>query len=135
MANWLFKEEPETYSFADLVRDGQTIWSGVANPQAQQHLRSVKKGDRVFFYATGKVKAIVGVMEVTADPTPDPADGSGKRVVVTVKSIRALKVPVALGAIKAEKAFAKWELVKQARLSVMPVPDELWVKVEKMGNG
>ena len=131
----MFKEEPDTYSFADLVRDGATTWSGVANPQAQKHLRSVKKGDRVFFYATGKVKAVVGVMLVTADPTPDPADDSGKRVVVSVKPIRALKAPVALGAIKADKAFARWELVKQARLSVMPVPDELWVKVEKMGNG
>jgi predicted RNA-binding protein with PUA-like domain len=135
MASWLFKEEPETYSFADLVRDGATTWSGVTNPQAQKNLRNIKKGDRVFFYATGKVKAIVGVMEVSADPTPDPTDAAGKRVVVTVKPVRALKAPVALGAIKADKAFAKWELVKQARLSVMPVPDELWVKVEKMGNG
>ena len=123
MANWLFKEEPETYSFADLVRDGSTTWSGVANPQAQKHLRSIKKGDRVFFYATGKEKAVVGVMEVTADPVPDPTDAAGKRVVVTVKPVRALKAPVALAAIKADKTFAKWELVKQARLSVMPVPD------------
>ena len=135
MANWLFKEEPETYSFADLQRDGSTTWTGVSNPQAQKHLRSVKKGDRVFFYHTGDEKAVVGVMEVTADPVPDPTDTAGKRVVVTVKPVRALKAPVALAAIKADKAVAKWELVQQARLSVMPVPDELWVKVEKMGNG
>ena len=82
MANWLFKEEPETYSFADLQRDGSTTWSGVANPQAQKNLRAIKKGDRVFFYATGKVKAVVGVMLVTADPVPDPADTTGKRVAV-----------------------------------------------------
>ena len=62
MALWLFKEEPDTYSFADLERDGSTLWSGVSNPLAQKHLRAVKKGDRVFFYATGKVKAVVGVM-------------------------------------------------------------------------
>jgi len=135
MANWLFKEEPETYSFADLERDGATTWSGVANPLAQKHLRSVKAGDRVFFYATGKEKAVVGVMEVTADPMPDPEDESGKRVVVTVKPLRRLSRSVTLTAIKADKAFAAWELVKQARLSVMPVTDELWLRVEKMGNG
>lgn len=134
MAHWLLKEEPDTYSFADLERDGSTVWSGVGNPLAQKHLRSIKAGDRVFFYATGKVKAVVGVMEVTADPTPDPADTTGKRVVVTVRPVAKLAAPVTLAAIKADKAFAAWELVKQARLSVMPVPDALWARVEKMGN-
>ncbi len=134
MANWLFKEEPETYSFADLVRDGSTTWSGVANPQAQKNLRAIKKGDCVFFYATGKVKAVVGVMRVTADPTPDQADATGKRVVVTVEPVRALAAPVTLAAIKADEAFAARELVKQARLSVMPVPDALWAKVGKMAG-
>ena len=135
MANWLFKEEPETYSFADLERDGSTTWSGVANALAQKHLRAVKKGDRVFFYATGKEKAVVGVMEVTADPTPDPTDESGKCVAVTVKPRRLLAKPVTLAAIKADKAFAQWDLVKQARLSVMPVPEELWARIEKMAAG
>jgi predicted RNA-binding protein with PUA-like domain len=135
MANWLFKEEPETYCFADLERDGTTTWTGVTNPQAQKNLRAIKKGDRVFFYATGKEKAVVGVMEVTADPVPDPGDTTGKRVAVTVKPVRRLKAPVTLAAIKADKAFAAWELVKQARLSVMSVPDALWAKIEKMGNG
>ncbi len=135
MARWLFKEEPDTYSFADLQRDGSTTWSGVTNALAQKHLRSVKKGDLVFFYHTGDEKAVVGVMEVSADPTPDPADPDKKRVAVTVKPVRKLKTPVTLSAIKSDKAFAAWELVKQARLSVMPVPDALWVKIEKMGNG
>ena len=134
MAHWLFKEEPDSYSFADLQRDGTTTWSGVTNALAQKHLRTIKKGDRVFFYHTGDVKAVVGVMEVTADPTPDPEDEAGKRVVVTVKPVRALKAPVTLAAIKADKAFAAWELVRVARLSVMPVPDEIWAKVEKMGS-
>lgn len=133
MAHWLFKEEPETYSFADIQRDGSTTWTGVTNALAQKHLRAVKKGDLVFFYATGKLKAVIGVMEVSADPTPDPADETGKRVAVTVKPLRALASPVTLAAIKADKAFAAWELVKQARLSVMPVPDELWARVEAMG--
>jgi predicted RNA-binding protein with PUA-like domain len=135
MANWLFKEEPDTYSFADLERDGSTTWSGVTNALAQKHLRSIKKGDRVFFYHTGNEKAVVGLMEVTADPTPDPEDETGKRVIVTVTPVRKLKTPVTLAAIKADKAFASWELVRQARLSVMPVPDALWGKIEKMGNG
>ena len=133
MARWLFKEEPEAYSFADLARDGSTTWSGVANALAQKHLRTVKKGDHVFFYATGKLKSVVGVMEVTADPTPDPADPNGKCVAVTVKPLRKLASPVTLATIKADKAFASWELVKQARLSVMPVPDDLWARIEALG--
>ena len=134
MALWLFKEEPETYSFADLQRDGSTTWSGVKNPLAQKHLAAIRKGDRIFFYHTGKEKAVVGVMEAAADPKPDPDDAAGKRVVVTVKPVRKLATPVTLAAIKAEKAFAKWELVRVARLSVMPVPEELWKKVEEMGK-
>lgn len=133
MANWLFKEEPETYSFADLQRDGSTTWSGVTNALAQKHLRSIKKGDRVLFYATGKVKAVVGIMQVTADPQPDTTDDRGKAVAVTVKPVRALAKPVTLAAIKDDSAFAQWELVRIARLSVMPVPDELWAKIEEMG--
>ncbi|HEV3384249.1 MAG TPA: EVE domain-containing protein [Gemmata sp.] len=134
MAHWLFKEEPGTYSFTNLERDGSTTWSGVTNALAQKHLRTIKKGDTVFFYHTGDEKAVVGVMEVTADPTPDRDDPAGKRVVVTVKPIGKLKVPVSLATIKADKAFAEWELVRISRLSVMPVPDELWKKIEKMGG-
>jgi predicted RNA-binding protein with PUA-like domain len=135
MARWLFKEEPGSYSFDDLLRDGSTTWTGVTNAQAQKHLRSIKKGDLVFFYHTGDEKAVVGVMEVAADPAPDPGDESGKRVAVIVKPLRKLKTPVTLAAIKADQAFAAWELVRQARLSVMPVPDALWAKIEKMGKG
>lgn len=135
MALWLFKEEPDSFSYDDLTRDGSATWSGVSNPQAQKNLREVKKGDRVFFYHTGKEKAVVGIMEVTADPTPDPDDEGGKRVVVTVKPVRKLKTPVTLGAIKADKTFATWELVKQARLSVMPVPEAFWKKIELMAGG
>jgi len=80
------------------------------------------------------LKAVVGVMEVSADPTPDPADASGKAVAVTVKPVRKLAAPVTLATIKADPAFAAWELVKQARLSVMPVPDDLWARIEALGN-
>jgi predicted RNA-binding protein with PUA-like domain len=134
MANWLFKEEPGCYSFADLERDGSTTWSGVTNALAQKHLRTIKKGDKVFFYHTGDEKAVVGVMEATADPTPDPDDPAGKRVVVTLKPLRKLNTPVTLAAIKADEAFAEWELVRISRLSVMPVPEKLWKKIEKMGD-
>ena len=131
MANWLFKEEPGTYSFAALQRDGSTTWTGVANALAQKHLRAVKKGDRVFYYHTGDEKAVVGVMEVTADPAPDPADETGKRVAVTVKPLRALKTPVTLAEIKADPAFKTFALVRISRLSVMPVTDAEWTRIEK----
>lgn len=132
MAHWLFKEEPAAYSFADLKSDGITTWSGVTNALAQKHLRAIKKGDRIFYYHTGDEKAIVGIVEATADPAADPDDSTGKRVIVTIKPVKKLKKPVTLAAIKAEEAFAEWELVRISRLSIMPVPDELWKKIEAM---
>ena len=135
MALWLFKEEPTAYSFADLQRDKTAMWEGVKNALAQKHLRAVKTGDRVFFYHTGDEKAVVGIMEVTADPQPASNDATGKLVAVTVKPVRALKKPVALAAIKADPAFAEWELVRQSRLSVMPVSDAIWKAIEEMAKG
>jgi predicted RNA-binding protein with PUA-like domain len=135
MADWLFKEEPGCYSYADLERDGATTWSGVTNALAQIHFRAIKKGDRILYYHTGDEKAVVGVMTAAADASPDPDDEKGKRVVVKVKPVGRLKNPVPLSAIKADKAFANWELVRIGRLSVMPVPAALWKKIEKMANG
>jgi len=135
MGLWLFKEEPESYSFADLQRDGSATWEGVTNALAQKHLRAVATGDRVLFYHTGSEKAVVGVMQVTAGPQPDPADETGKRVVVTVGPVRALAQPVTLAAIKADERFADWELVRLPRLSVMPVPEALWQAIESMSEG
>ncbi len=135
MAFWLFKEEPETYSFSELERDGATTWSGVTNALAQKHLRAVKPGDHIFFYHTGGERAVVGLMEAVTDPKPDPDDPTGKRVVVTVKPVRRFKNPVTLATIKADKAFAGWELVRLARLSVMPVPADLWKKIETLASG
>jgi len=134
MAHWLFKQEPSCYSFDQLQKDGSTTWDGVANPVAQKHLRAVKKGDRVFFYHTGNDKAVVGVMQVADDPKPDPNDDTGKMVAVTVKPVKKLKHPVTLAAIKADTAFASWELVRISRLSVMPVSDEIWKKIEAMSE-
>lgn len=130
MALWLFKEEPDCYSFAQLEADGRTFWEGVANPQALKNLRNCAAGDQVLFYHTGKEKAIVGIIEVTAAPVLDAEDPTA--VAVPVKPVRRLANPVTLAAIKADAAFANWELVKQARLSVMPVPPDLWAKIEAL---
>jgi predicted RNA-binding protein with PUA-like domain len=134
MAFWLFKCEPDCYSFADLKRDRCTVWDGVTNALAQKHLRAVKKGDRVLYYHTGDEKAVVGIAEVTAGPAPDPADPAGKLVAVTIKPVRALKQPVRLAAIKADDSFADWELVRIGRLSVMPVSEERWKRIEEMSE-
>jgi len=134
MALWLFKSEPDCYSYANLVTDRATDWDGVANALAQKHLRAVKKGDRVFFYHTGDEKAIVGVMQAAGDPKPAADDEKGKQVVIPVKPIRKLKTPVTLAAIKAEGTFADWELIRISRLSVMPVSEERWKRIEEMSQ-
>ncbi len=122
--NWLFKEEPSHYSFDDLARDRSTTWSGVKNALAQKHLRSVRKGDRIFYYHTGDEKAIVGIARATGNAYPDPADASGKAFVVDVEPVRRLPRPVTLAEIKADKRFAQFPLVRSARLSVMPVNED-----------
>ncbi len=124
--NWLVKEEPSHYSFATLVRDGRTSWSGVRNPLAQKHLKSMKKGDRVLFYHTGDEKAVVGIAEVLGEPYPDPADAAGKLFAVDIGPVKALKTPVTLAAVKADPRFATFPLVRMPRLSVMPVPNDIW---------
>ena len=134
MANWLFKEEPEHYSFADLEKDGSTTWEGVSNPVALKNLRQVKKGDRVFYYHTGREKAIVGEMVVVSAASPDAKDTS-KASPLTVSPVKRLSQPVTLKAIKADKAFADWDLVRNSRLSVMPVTDAQWQRVEQMSKG
>jgi predicted RNA-binding protein with PUA-like domain len=132
--NWLFKEEPTHYSFDDLVRDGKTSWTGVKNPLAQKHLRAVKKGDRIFYYHTGDEKAVVGIARAAGAAYPDPADKSGKLYAVDVEPVKKLDQPVTLAAVKADKAFAELPLVRMPRLSVMPVPDDLWKRIEGMSR-
>jgi predicted RNA-binding protein with PUA-like domain len=134
MAFWLFKQEPEEYSFADFVRDGSTLWDGISNALALKHLRACQKGDRAFFYHTGKEKAIVGILEITGPAVPDPNADDEKLVVVPVKPIQKLKSPVTLEAIKADPAFADWELVRIGRLSVMPCSPERWQQILKMSE-
>ena len=132
--NWLFKEEPSNYSYDDLARDGRTSWTGVRNPLAQKHLRSVQKGDRVFFYHTGAVKAVVGVAKAVANAYPDPADKDGKLYAVDVAPVRKLKKPVTLAAVKADTAFDTFPLTRMPRLSVMPVTDDEWDRIEAMAG-
>jgi len=134
MALWLFKEEPDHYSFADLRRDGKTLWDGVSNALARQHLRNVQKGDRVLCYHTGKEKAVVGVMKVTTGPRPDPAEDDPKAVVVEVTPVKELRRPVTLAEIKADPAFVGWELVRISRLSVMPVTEAQWRRIQELSE-
>jgi predicted RNA-binding protein with PUA-like domain len=132
---WLVKEEPANYPFSQFVKDGKTVWSGVKNPVAQRNLRSMKPGDKVFYYHTGNEKAVVGVAKVASDPRPDPADKDGKLHVVDLVPERALKQPVTLAEVKAVKDFADFSLVRLPRLSVMPVTDQQWAWIEKRGSG
>ena len=131
---WLVKEEPTNYSYDQFTADGSTIWSGVKNPVAQRNLRSMKKGDRVFYYHTGNEKAIIGTAKVTTAAYDDPKDQSGKLVVVELAPDKKLKRPVTLAEIKASGRFADWALVRIPRLSVMPVTDEQWEAIETMAR-
>ena len=130
--NFLFKEEPTHYSFDDLVRDKTTVWSGVKNALAQKHLKTVKKGDRVFFYHTGDEKAVVGIAKAVTDAYPDPKDKSGKLAAVDIAPVRKLPRAVTLAEIKARRSLASMPLVRISRLSVMPVTDSEWSTIERM---
>ena len=132
--NWLFKEEPTHYGFDAFVKDKKTVWSGVKNPVAQKHLRSVRKGDRIFYYHTGGEKSVVGIATALGDAYADPADKSGKQSVVDVAPVKKLPRPVTLKEIKADRSFKDFPLVRISRLSVMPVTDAEWKRIEEMAN-
>ena len=129
---WLFKEEPESYSYACLEKDGSALWTGVKNATARQNLRKVRLGDRVLYYHTGKERAIVGEMRVTAEPAADPASDDPKAVVVKVEPVKRWQASVTLAQIKADPIFADWELVRISRLSVMPVSPKQWQRLEEL---
>lgn len=132
--NWLFKEEPAHYSFDALSRDGRTLWSGVKNPLAQKHLRSVRRGDGVLYYHTGSEKAIVGIARAIEDARPDPGDKTGKRAAVEIEAVEKLRRAVSLGEIKGMKLFAGFPLVRISRLSVMPVGDREWRAILRLAS-
>jgi predicted RNA-binding protein with PUA-like domain len=134
MGRWLFKEEPEHYSFVQFQRDGRTVWDGVRNALARRNLRQACKGDRVFFYHTGKEKAIVGVMRVVSDPWTDAQADDPKEVLVEVEAVRLLPHPVSLARIKDDPLLGDWDLVRLPRLSVVPVSEEQWRRIEELSE-
>jgi predicted RNA-binding protein with PUA-like domain len=129
---WLFKEEPESYNYATLEKDGSTLWAGVKNGQARQFLRQVKAGNRVLYYHTGKERAIVGEMRAVADAVSDPNGDDPKAVAVKVEPVRRWHPPVTLEQIKKDPLFTGWELLRIPRLSVMPVSPEQWQRLEEL---
>ncbi|MBY0563654.1 MAG: EVE domain-containing protein [Hyphomonadaceae bacterium] len=134
MAYWLVKSEPGTWSWDQHVKKGADAWTGVRNHQAKAHLKAMKKGDRAFFYHSGEGKEIIGVSEIVREAYADPTDASGAFVCVDLKAVEPLKAPVALAAIKADKALANMVLVKNSRLSVQPVTSDEWKHIRKLGG-
>ena len=129
MAQWLVKEEPDHYPYGQLEEDRKTVWAGVKNPLAQKHLRTIRRGDRVFYYHTGKEKAVVGIAKAATAAYPDPADRSGRSHVVDLVPVKRLPRPVTLAEIKADRRFADFPLTYLPRLSVMPVSEKQWEMV------
>lgn len=140
MTTFLFKTEPEEFAFDDLAREKRATWDGVTNNAALKNLRSARPGDTVFIYHTGDERAIVGLAQVTKPAYQDPknpgvtAKGEPKFAVVDIKPLRKLPRPVTLAQIKADPRFAKFPLVTQGRLSVMPVPDVLAETINKLAG-
>ena len=136
MKYWLIKTEPDDWSWIDQVKSGEkgAEWNGVRNFQAAKNLKSMKKGDRCFFYHTGKIKSIVGIAEVIKEAYLDKTDKTGKFVSIAVKALYPLKREVSLKEIKKNKVFKDFSLVKQSRLSVMKVELKYWKIISKIGR-
>ena len=135
MAEWLVKTEPSEYSFAHLERAGQATWDGVRNPAALKNLRAMKAGDRVVVYHTGDEKAAVGLAEVVREAYPDPKSRNPRLVVVGLEAGKRLARPVTLAEIKALPVFALSPLVRQGRLSVVPLTKAQWKALEAKSRG
>jgi predicted RNA-binding protein with PUA-like domain len=134
MAHWLIKSEPSTYAWDQLVKEKKTSWTGVRNAQAQANLKAMAAGDLCFFYHSGEGKEIVGIAKVVKTAYPDSTDKAGKSITVDVAAVEPVKKPVTLAAIKADPTFKDFKLVRQSRLSVVPVSDEHWKLILKMSN-
>jgi len=131
---WLLKTEPGTYSYSDLEREKKTRWDGVKNPAALKNLRAMKVGDRAIVYHTGGERAAVGIARVTRAAYPDPEAASPALVVVDIEAQRRLKTPVTLDQLKALKIFTASPLVRQGRLSVVPLDAAQWKAIESRGT-
>ncbi len=132
--HWLVKQEPETYSWEDFTRDGKTTWDGVRNYAARLHLKAMAKGDAVLFYASGDPKSVIGIAEVTKPAFPDATADEPGWVAVELKAAKPLKRPVTLAQIKAEPSLRNIMLVRQGRLSVMPLKPEEFARIVAMGS-
>ena len=131
---WLLKTEPSVYSYGDLEREGKTAWDGVTNPVALRNMREMQAGDRAFVYHTGDEKAAVGIAEVVRAAYPDPKRSNSKLVVVDLRPVERLGRPVSLAEIKAMAVFAQSPLVRQGRLSVVPLTAAQWKAIEGRGR-
>ncbi|MHB8568380.1 MAG: EVE domain-containing protein [Nitrososphaerales archaeon] len=132
---WLFKEDPESYSFDQLLKDKKAAWSGVKNNLALIHLRNVRKGDEIFFYATGKERKIIGVMKALGDACSSEGDIlKSRKIAVDVAPTNRLIHSVTLEEIKKDGRFKDFLLLKISRLSVMPVSDQQWAAIMKMSS-
>ena len=134
MNHWLVKQEPEKYPWSQFVKDKGTYWDGVRNYQARNNLRAMKQGDHVFFYHSVSEKAVVGVAEVTREAYPDPTAKEGDWSVVDLKPVAALTEPVTLEQIKADPKLEEISLIKQSRLSVMPLRAAEYRHILKLGQ-
>ena len=131
---WLLKSEPSTWSWQDQVKSKIDMWDGVRNYQARNNLMKMKKGDQCFFYHSVSEKSIVGIVEVVKEHYPDPTDKKNKFVVVDVKAKKKLKKPVSLDEIKKNKKLKNIALIRQSRLSVMPINKIEWKEIIKTSN-
>ncbi len=134
MNYWLLKSEPDAWSWEDQVKEGASMWDGVRNYQARNYLMKMRKGDLCFFYHSVTNKDIVGIVKVVKEHYPDPTDKTDKFVVVDVKSVKKLKYPVSLSQIKQHKKLQGIALIKQSRLSVMPLKKTEWNIIIKLSN-
>jgi predicted RNA-binding protein with PUA-like domain len=134
MSYWLLKSEPDVYSFDQLLAEGETVWNGVRNNAARLHLRAMKEGDEALFYHSNIGKEAVGLCRISREAYPDPTDASGQWVAVSVQPVRKLARPVTLAEMKAEPGLAEFQLIRQSRLSVVPVRDEEWALILRMAG-
>lgn len=135
MAYWLLKTEPSVFNYEDLQRLGRDRWDGVRNWAALRHMGEMRPGDLCLFYHTGKERQAVGVCRVVSHPYPEPGQDDPRIRLVDVEPAYRFSSPVTLSAVKADAAFADWDLVRQSRLSVLPVPPELWERIHRMAGG